>query len=149
MATFVAIEPIPTMNSKSFAQAVYKIIMWYVLASLIVMDPDSKFKKEFKEMCSLLQITPHISAKGNHNATIVERFNKFLNSGMRVFNSERGSNRVFIKAVETLYYSWNSAPITGTDLSRSLLVVGQEFKFLIDISNNRQDTCQIKCKQPN
>ena len=118
-------------------------MMRYGLASLIVTDPDSKFKKEFKEMCSLLQIPHHMSAKGNHNAIIVERFNKFLNSGMRIFNSERNSNRVFVEAAETLCYSWNSAPITGTDLSRSLLVVGREFKFPIDISNNRHITHHI------
>jgi hypothetical protein len=143
MTTFVAIEPIKDMTSKSFAKAVYKIMMRYGLAALIVTDPDSKFKKEFKEMCSLLKIPHHLSARGNHNAIIVERFNKFLNSGMRIFTSERGTNRVFLEAAETLCYAWNSAPVTGTDLSRSLLVVGREFRFPIDIENNRHMTYNI------
>jgi hypothetical protein len=62
---------------------------------------------------------------------------------MRIFNSERGTNRVFLEAAETLCYAWNSAPITGTDLSRSLLVVGREFRFPIDIVNNRHITYNI------
>ena len=47
--------------------------------------------------------------------------------------SEWGTKRVFIEGAKTLCYAWNSAPVTGTDLSRSLLVVGREFKFPIDI----------------
>jgi hypothetical protein len=101
------------------------------------------FLDEFKDMCSLLKIPHHLSSKGNHNAIIVERFNKFLNSGMRIFTSERGTNRVFLEAVEMLCYAWNSAPVTGTDLSRSLLVVGRDFRFPIDISNNRHITYNI------
>ena len=31
-------------------------------------------------------------------------------------------------------YAWNSAPVIGTDISRSLLVVGREFQFPIDFS---------------
>ena len=133
MTTFAAIEPIKEANSESFARAVYKIMMRYGLASLIVTDPDSKFKKEFSSVCKLLQIPHHLGAKGNHKAIITERFYKFLNSGLRVFINERNTPRVFIEGVETLCYAWNSAPVTGTDLSRSLLVTGREFKFPIDI----------------
>ena len=31
-------------------------------------------------------------------------------------------------------YAWNSAPVIGTDISRSLMVVGREFQFPIDFS---------------
>jgi hypothetical protein len=62
---------------------------------------------------------------------------------MRIFTSERGTNRVFLEAAETLCYAWNSAPVTGTDLSRSLLVVGREFCFPIDITNNWHITYNI------
>ena len=143
MTGFSAIEPVQDSNSKAFAKAVYKIMMRYGLANLIVTDPDSKFKKEFKSMCELLQIPHHLSSKGNHNAIIVERFNKFLNQGMRIFAEERGTPRVFLEAAETLCYAWNSAPVAGTDLSRSLLVVGREFRFPIDISNNRHLTLDV------
>ena len=51
-------------------------MMRYGLVTLIITDPDAKFKKEFKEMCTLLKIPQHVISKGNHNAIIVERFNK-------------------------------------------------------------------------
>jgi hypothetical protein len=54
-----------------------------------------------------------------------------------VFNNDRDSNRVFVEGSETLAYAWNSCPVLGTDLSRSLLVTGREFKFPIDfVSQN-------------
>jgi hypothetical protein len=53
MTTFTTIEPSKETNSKSFSKAVYKIMMRYSLASMIVTDPDSKFKGEFKDMCKI------------------------------------------------------------------------------------------------
>lgn len=117
MTTFVAIKPVKEQNSKSFAKAVYQIMMRYGLAALIVTDPDSKFNKKNSEKCSLLKIPHHMSSKGNHNVIIIERFNKFLNSGMRIFATKRGTTRIFLEAAETLFYAWNSAPVSGADLS--------------------------------
>ena len=140
MTMFASVEPIKTPNSESFARVVYKIMMQYGLANLIVTDPDTKFHKEFIGMCKLLQLPHHMIAKENYNAILVEQFYKFLNSGMRIFASERNTNRVFIEGAETLCYVWNSAPVTGTDLSRSLLVVGREFRFPINIETNKHIT---------
>ena len=95
-------------------------MMRFGLSAMIVTDPDSKFRKEFAGMC-LLQIPHDKSARGNHNAIIAERFFKFLNSGMKIFTSERSTKRVFVEGAETLCYAWNLAPVTGTDLSRSPL----------------------------
>ena len=33
-------------------------------------------------------------------------------------------------------YAWNSAPVIGTDISRSMIVVGMDFKFPIDYSTD-------------
>jgi hypothetical protein len=79
-----------------------------------------------------------MGARGNHNGIIVERFNCFLNSGLRVFNNDRVSNRVFIEGAQTLSYSWNLCPVLGTDLSRSLLVVGRKFHSPTDFEANKQ-----------
>ena len=43
---------------------------------------------------------------------------------------------MFIEGAYTLQYAWNSAPVTGTDISRSLLVCGREFHFPLDFVNN-------------
>ena len=34
-------------------------------------------------------------------------------------------------------YGWNSAPVIGTDISRSLLVTGREIQFPIDFSTEQ------------
>jgi hypothetical protein len=84
-----------------------------------------------------------MSARGNHNAILVERFNRYLNSGLRVFIGDRGPNRVFLEGAQTLTYAWNSCPVLGTDLSRSLLTVGREFKFPIDFEADRRVRFEI------
>jgi hypothetical protein len=70
------------------------------LSQMVITDPDSKFKGEFKATFDLLGIQHHLSARGNHNAILVERFNKFLNSGLRVFDNDRGTNRVFLEGAQ-------------------------------------------------
>ena len=143
MTTFAAIEPLKKLDSTTFSKTVYRIMMRYGLSALIVTDHDAKFKGQFKEMCKMLNIPHHLSARGNHNAVIVERFNRYLNSGMRIFTSDRATPRVFLEGAETLCYAWNSAPVSGTDLSRSLLVTGREFKFPIDIQNSKSTTFEV------
>lgn len=60
MTGFVMMEPVKEQNSTSFAKAVYNIMMRFGLAHLIITDPDSKFKSQFKHMCKLLKIgIPH------------------------------------------------------------------------------------------
>ena len=46
--------------------------------------------------------------------------------------NERNSVRVVLEAILLLLYAWNSCPVPGTDISRSLVAVGQEFAFPID-----------------
>ena len=69
---------------------------------MVVTDPDSKFKKEFEEMCNLLKLKHHFSAKGNHNAILVECFNRFLNSRLRIFTTDHGTIRVFLEGGDRL-----------------------------------------------
>jgi hypothetical protein len=108
---FVALESLADMNSMTFARSVYRIMLRYGLAQMVITHPDSKFKGEFKEVFKTLKIEHHMSSRGNH-------FNRFLNAGLRVFNkNDRGSNRVFVKGSETLAYAWNSCPVLGTNLS--------------------------------
>jgi hypothetical protein len=138
MTGFAAIEPMKEMNSSSFARAVYTILLRYGLPQLVITDPDSKFKGNFKEAFATLKMQHYLSARGNHNAILVERFNRYLNSGLRVFNNDRETNRVFLEGAQTLTYAWNSCPVLGTDLSRSLLTVGREFHFPIDFESDRR-----------
>ena len=49
--------------------------------------------------------------------------------------NERDSVRVALEAIFLLLYAWNSYPVPGTDISRSLVALGQEFAFSIDFSS--------------
>jgi hypothetical protein len=65
---------------------------------------------------------------------LVERVNRFLNKGLKIMTNERESVRVSSEALLLLIYAWNSAPVPGTDLPRSLIVTGRIFAFPIDFS---------------
>jgi hypothetical protein len=45
--------------------------------------------------------------------------------------------RVALDALLLLLYAWNSFPVPGTDILRSLVVVGREFAFPIDYSRSK------------
>jgi hypothetical protein len=143
MTGFAAIEPIKDMNSSSFAKAVYTILLRYGLAQCVITNPDYKFKGNFKEAFATLKVNHHLSARGNHNAILVERFNRYLNAGLQVFNNDRETNRVFVGGTHMLTYAWNSCPVLGTDLSRSLLTVGREFHIPIDFEASRQMSFEV------
>jgi hypothetical protein len=51
--------------------------------------------------------------------------------------NERDSVHVALEAILLLLYVWNSCPIPGTDISRSLVAVSCEFAFPIDYSTNK------------
>jgi hypothetical protein len=143
MTGFVAIEPIKEANAKEFARATYKVQLRYGISHLLITDPDSKFKGVFANAAKLLKIKHHMTARGNHDAVLVERFNRFLNASLKVFNNDHETNRVFVEGALMAAYAWNSAPIAGTDLSRSLLVVGREFHFPIDFTSRKHITFQV------
>ena len=51
--------------------------------------------------------------------------------------NKRDSVRVALEAILLLLYAWNSCPVPGTDISRSLVAVGREFAFLINFSSGK------------
>ena len=68
---------------------------------------------------------------------MVQRVNWYLAKGLKIMTNERDSVRVALKAILLLLYAWNSCPIPGTDISRSLVAVGCEFAFPINYSTNK------------
>ena len=68
---------------------------------------------------------------------LVERIGRYLNKGLRVMCNERDSVRIALEAILFLLYAWNSCPVPGTDISRSLVAVGREFAFPIDFSSGK------------
>jgi hypothetical protein len=99
---FGAIEPIKEMNLALFAKLVRTFLLRYGLLHTVITDPDLKFKGQFKEAFLTLKIHHHLSARGHHDAILVEHFNRFLNVGLRVFNNDRETNHVFGEGAQTL-----------------------------------------------
>ena len=101
MTVFSAIEPVVDATSQYFAKAIYKLFMRYGLCHIIVTDPDSKFKGQFKGMASLLKIKDHMCTRGHHDTIFVESFNRFLDSALTVYDNNRMSNMVFVEGTFT------------------------------------------------
>ncbi|KAL3794570.1 hypothetical protein HJC23_008026 [Cyclotella cryptica] len=103
-------------NSTSFAKALMKIILTHGiplrLCSIKIANSTAR-----SETCDLLQMNVHTLSGDNHKGMLVERFNRYLNRGLRVLMNERESVRVSDEAIDLLAYAWNSAPVAGTDLS--------------------------------
>ena len=91
----------------------------------------------FSATAALLKINIHVLSGDNHNPMIVERVNRYLNKCLTIFTNERDDVRSALEGILMSLYAWNFAPVIGTDISRSLLVVGREFNFPLDFSTEQ------------
>ena len=110
-----------------------QVVLTFGMCAVVVIDDGSPFKKEFKEMCTILRIKYWVLARGNHKGLGVERFHRFVNKVETIDGNDRGSHDGFIRTAKTAQYAWNSAPIDGTDVVRSLAAVGRVFRFPLDV----------------
>ena len=136
MCTFAVWEPLKQMNSTTFADAIMKILLQFGLSHTIIIDKDSKFKAVFEETMLLLKINLHIASGGHHDPILTERLFKYVNKALRVIHNALGTNRSTTQSLALTLYAYNSAPVTGTDISRSLVCTGREFHFPIDYEKN-------------
>ena len=113
-----------------------KILLTHRLCHTVIVDVDSKFKATFAEVVSLLNLNKNELSKDNHQAMLVERFNRYLNKVMKIFTNERNSTRTYVEGALLAAYAWNSSPISSTGISKSLLVMGREFNFPIDYATD-------------
>ena len=134
MCGFAYMEPVANPSATTFASAIMKIQLRYGFCHTLVLDKDSKFFGVYRKALDLLQINSHILSGGNHKPMLAERVNRYINKGINIMTNERESIRVAQEAMLLLIYAWNSCPIPGTDISRSLVAVGRKFAFPIDYS---------------
>jgi hypothetical protein len=137
MTTFACVEMVTRPSATTFASAIMKILLRYGICATAVLDKDSKFFGVCREALDLLQIHCHVLSGNNHNPMLVERVNRYLNKGLKIMSAERDTVRVAMESILLLLYAWNSCPIAGTDISRSLVAVGREFAFPIDYSTSK------------
>ena len=128
---------IPTFNIS--AEHLSQLFMEHVFLSfgccaIVVVDDGSNFKGSFESMCKALGTTFWALSRGNHKGNSAERYHRFLNKTQAINGNDRGTHKIFIQNAKTSQYAWNSAPIDGTDVTRSMAAIGREFRFPLDVS---------------
>jgi hypothetical protein len=114
-----------------------KVQLHYSFCHTVVLDKDSKCFGVCSEALDLLQINCHELSGNNHKPMMVKKINRYLTKGLKIMTNERNSVRIALEAILLLLYAWNSCPILGTDISRSLVAFGHEFVFPINYSTNK------------
>ena len=85
-------------------------------------------------MCDTLNLNHDVLAKRNHKGLTVEHFYRFLNKSVIIAAEDRGTNDIFVPAGIAAGYAWNSDPIDGTDILRSIPAIGRKLNFPLDIN---------------
>ena len=109
------------------------VLLKFGICHIVILDDGIPFKGVFSAMCKALRINYDILAKKNHKGLLVEKFNRFLNKAVTIAAENRGTNDVFVTTGVAAGYAWNSSPIDGTDIFRSVPVLGRELRFFLDV----------------
>ena len=135
MCQFVVVVPVPDESSATLAEYFMQhVLMKFGLCYLVVLDDGSPFKGAFIAMCNSLNLNHDVLAKRNHKGLTVEHFHRFLNKSVTIAAEDRGTNDTFVPAGIAAGYAWNSSPIDGTDILRSIPAIGRELHFPLDIN---------------
>ena len=111
------------------------VVLKYGICAVVAVDAGSNFKHIFERMCDILDITYWPLARGNHHGLSVERYHRYLNKTQTIQGANVGTHDNFKRNVLVSAYGWNSAPIDGTNIVRSIPAVGREFRFPLDTKN--------------
>ena len=122
---FVVVVHVP--NESSATLVVYftlNILMIFGCCHL-VLDDGSPFKGVLIATCEALNLNHDALIKRNHKCLTVEHFHRFLNKSITIATKARGTNDMFVPTDIAAGYTWNSAPINGTDILRSIPTIGR------------------------
>jgi hypothetical protein len=134
MCGFACMEPVAKPSATTFASAIMKIQLRYGFCHTLVLDKDRKFFGVCREALDLLQNYLPCPLWRKPQPNVSWTCQSDINKGLKIMTNERGSIQVALEAILLLIYAWNSCPIPGTDISRSLIAVGCKFAFPIDYS---------------
>ena len=135
MSQFIVVVTVTNESFATLAENFFQhMLMKFGLCHLVVIDDGIPFKSAFVAMCTALDFNYDILAKRNHKDLTVEYLHRFLNKAVTIAMEDRQSNDVFVPAGIAAGYALNSASIDGTDILRSTVAIGREFRFPIDIN---------------
>ena len=104
------------------------------LPKLVLIDAGSENKGELVSMCETLRIKYHMVAPEDHNGILCERFHRYLNKVQKIGAADSQTYTQWAQGVMFATYSWNAAPIDGTNLIRSFVAKGRVFPFPLQIA---------------
>ena len=93
------------------------LVLTFGMVAVVIVDADSKFVKEFEQMCTALKIRFWPLEGENNNSMQVECYHRLLNKTQTIVGQDRGTHESFIQNSKTSQNAWNSAPIEDTDIS--------------------------------
>ena len=137
MTKFVVVVPVPDETSATLASHFMQhVLLKFGMCHLVVIDYGSPFKGSYVAMCQALNLNYDVLAKRNHKELSVEHFHRFLNKSVTIAAKERGTNDIFVLASIAAVYAWNSVPIDGTDIIRSVPAISRSLNLPLDINLN-------------
>ena len=137
---FVILVPIKTILSSALAVVfMERVLLQIGFCHVVHVDADNKFKSVFEAMCKSLSLRFSTAAKGNHQSVSIERFFKYANKAVTIATQDRATLSVWVPAILLAAYAWNSSPIDGTDIIRSIPAVGRPFWFPLDLAITNAD----------
>jgi hypothetical protein len=110
---------------------------------MLMTNPDSKFNGVFTEATKILRLHHHQTARGKHDAILVERFNIFLNAALKVFNNEDETNRVFVEVSPNGGLCLELCPSSGSRLMPFTTHPWPRFHFPINFTACQRITFRI------
>ena len=135
MSQFVVVVPVTNESSSTLAENFFQhVLMKFGLCHLVVIDDGTPFKGAFVATCTTLDLNYDILTKRNHKGLTAKHFRRFLNKAVTIAMEDRQSNDVFVPAGIAAGYAWNGVPKYGTNILRSTVAIGREFRFPIDIN---------------
>ncbi len=129
MCSFACMESIPKPLSTTFASAIMRILLRYGFCHTAVLNKDSKFFGVCRKALVLFESNCHVLSGANHNPMLIEGVNWYLNKDLWIMCNKQDSVQVALEAILLLLYAWNLCPVSGTDISCSLVAIGHELHF--------------------
>ena len=137
MTQFVVVVPVLDEISSTLASNFMQhVLSKFGMCYLAIIVDGILFKGVFVTIYQALNLNYNVLAKRIHKGISVENFHRFLNKSVTIATEERGTNDIFVPASIASAYAWNSTPIDGTDIIRSVPAIGRALHFPLDINLN-------------
>ena len=135
MTGFASVAILQDMAAETVARETFAI--FFVpngLPKLILIDAGSENKGQLTAMCDTLGVKYHMVSPEDHNGILCERFHRYLNKVQKITAANTQSFTQWTQGVMFAAYSWNAAPIDGTNLIRSFVAKGRTFPFPLQVA---------------